>query len=141
MNECGRTALISARLDGKEEIVAEFTRSDAGALYRGDRPGDLDGAEVSLAPAEAAGAAEGAGQGCGALAIDAGTGEIKLIAFVQLGTAQMYEVVEVKMKDIAPTADTGSVAIGGAGDTFDESKMTPGFLKLTQAPRDSYRPT
>ena len=55
--------------------------------------------------------------GIGALVVDVGTGELKLMAALRFARVEMIELVEVKMSDIAPGATSTTVFAAGPGDS------------------------
>ena len=150
----GRTAAMLAAASGNAEVEKVFDAFMDDALEApppaaegkgGDKEGD-GGAEERAegADKEAEDAPADSGKGTGALIVDSGTGEMKLMAVVSLGKSgvQLHELGKpVKMEEIE-AADkkikkntTSEVAVAGSGwsqEAKDPSTMTVGFRTITK---------
>ena len=116
-----RTAIMLAETTGNTELF-EVIRSFDSAVLHGEPAQQKAGAEgEDEVPAEASSAK-------GALLVDSGTGEMKLIALFSFGVVQLHELTTVKFPK---GMDMGSVAVMGAGDPHDTSKMTAEFREIT----------
>jgi len=98
---------------------------------------------ASLQPSLARSAVEGE-QALGAIAIDVGSGEMKMVAFAQRHTAEFIELAIVKTKELA--GDTAGVArrvAAGDGALFEQVRDTllAGLSKLAAAPPADAHPS
>ena len=144
----GRTAAMLATTSGDAEVEKVFDAFMDAALDA-PPPAEGEGGEKKEG-GDKEGGATGAdkeadsGKGTGALIVDSGTGEMKLMAVVSLGKSgvQLHELGSaVKMEKIE-AADkkikkntTAEVAVAGSGwsqEAKDPSTMTAGFRTITK---------
>lgn len=130
LDKSGQTALMTAFAEGHQAAMAEFYES--GNVLGRERP-----------PLLALHGIEGKGLqldnldghvGVGAIGIDMGTGEFKVMALLQFSKVVMYELGSKKWSAIDPALKkVQQVVDQPVGDPLDRNKMGPAFAGVVAA--------
>ena len=123
LDNAGQTALIAAHHEDQERTIQQFHATNGALQYH--RP------PIRALSREAPGDVM---LGVGALVIDVGTGEMKLLAYLHFERVQMYELAEIKMSKIEPGATSATIfASEAAGGPLE----TPAFAKISESLSDA----